>query len=260
MKIPGYDLRPKFDEYKAAGKFDYLKSFSLTEIEFSVRTYNCLKSAEIKSLYDLIELDTADFRRLRNFGKNGYTEIQETLPNYKAFIYSGNNDKTENFPTFENLYNSDELDTYIAEGEALAGQNDPKWRKKLALTVPQPTVDEKLEEFIRNKAQTDFSDEQKKLLMMPVDELNLPEGSKLKNMAEDDATLILAEIIYNGSELLREKGYDSDDIRIITEDVQALGFAGIGFRRNAEETYLQKIHIDEKVFQKQEEYKVKFGF
>lgn len=42
----------------------------ISELDLSVRAYNCLKAADIKSLGDLAALDISDMMKFRNFGKN----------------------------------------------------------------------------------------------------------------------------------------------------------------------------------------------
>lgn len=52
---------------------------SLADLELSVRAYNCLKSAEIKSLGDLVKLDISDMMKFRNFGKKSLTELEQLV-------------------------------------------------------------------------------------------------------------------------------------------------------------------------------------
>jgi DNA-directed RNA polymerase subunit alpha len=50
----------------------------LTDLDLSVRAYNCLKAADIRSLGDLARLEVSDMMKFRNFGKKSLTEL-ETL-------------------------------------------------------------------------------------------------------------------------------------------------------------------------------------
>lgn len=52
---------------------------SLSDLDLSVRAYNCLKAAEIKSLGDLVKYDIADLLKFRNFGKKSLTELEELV-------------------------------------------------------------------------------------------------------------------------------------------------------------------------------------
>jgi DNA-directed RNA polymerase subunit alpha len=49
---------------------------SIADLDLSVRAYNCLKSADIRHLGDLVKLDISDMMRFRNFGKKSLTELE----------------------------------------------------------------------------------------------------------------------------------------------------------------------------------------
>ena len=52
---------------------------SLADLDLSVRAYNCLKSADIKTLGDLVQLEIADMMKFRNFGKKSLTELEQLV-------------------------------------------------------------------------------------------------------------------------------------------------------------------------------------
>ena len=52
---------------------------SLQDLDLSVRAYNCLKSADIRSLGDLVRLEVADMMKFRNFGKKSLTELEQLV-------------------------------------------------------------------------------------------------------------------------------------------------------------------------------------
>lgn len=54
---------------------------SLAELDLSVRAYNCLKAAEIKTLGDLVSYNIADLLKFRNFGKKSLSELEELVAN-----------------------------------------------------------------------------------------------------------------------------------------------------------------------------------
>jgi DNA-directed RNA polymerase subunit alpha len=54
-------------------------SKSIQEIELSVRSENCLKQANIKTIYDLVVKDEPEMLKYRNFGKKSLNEIKEKL-------------------------------------------------------------------------------------------------------------------------------------------------------------------------------------
>jgi DNA-directed RNA polymerase subunit alpha len=51
----------------------------LAELDLSVRAFNCLKAADIKSLADLVSYNIADLLKFRNFGKKSLTELEELV-------------------------------------------------------------------------------------------------------------------------------------------------------------------------------------
>jgi DNA-directed RNA polymerase subunit alpha len=52
---------------------------SVDELELSVRSYNCLKNADIRSIRDLIRRSEKDMLGTKNFGKKSLTEIKDLL-------------------------------------------------------------------------------------------------------------------------------------------------------------------------------------
>ncbi|MCS6822469.1 MAG: DNA-directed RNA polymerase subunit alpha [Microscillaceae bacterium] len=51
----------------------------ISDLGLSVRAYNCLKSADIKTLGDLVKLEIADMMKFRNFGKKSLTELEQIV-------------------------------------------------------------------------------------------------------------------------------------------------------------------------------------
>ena len=52
---------------------------SLAELDLSVRAFNCLKSADVKTLGDLVRLEVSDMMKFRNFGKKSLTELEQLV-------------------------------------------------------------------------------------------------------------------------------------------------------------------------------------
>jgi DNA-directed RNA polymerase subunit alpha len=52
---------------------------SLADLDLSVRAYNCLKSADVRTLGDLVSLDISDMMKFRNFGKKSLTELEQLV-------------------------------------------------------------------------------------------------------------------------------------------------------------------------------------
>lgn len=54
----------------------------VSSLNFSVRTLNCLKAADIETLGDLLQYDTTSLLKFRNFGKKSLAEIHKVLDEY----------------------------------------------------------------------------------------------------------------------------------------------------------------------------------
>lgn len=55
----------------------------LVDLDLSVRALNCLKSAEVETLGELVRFNKTDLLKFRNFGKKSLTELDELLANHK---------------------------------------------------------------------------------------------------------------------------------------------------------------------------------
>src|SRR5690606_14560665 len=51
----------------------------LHDLDLSVRAYNCLKAADVKTLGDLVELEISDMMKFRNFGKKSLAELEQLV-------------------------------------------------------------------------------------------------------------------------------------------------------------------------------------
>ncbi|HEX6982850.1 MAG TPA: DNA-directed RNA polymerase subunit alpha [Balneolaceae bacterium] len=52
---------------------------SIEDLNLSVRSYNCLKSANINTIGELVSRDEQDLLKFRNFGKKSLAELQEVI-------------------------------------------------------------------------------------------------------------------------------------------------------------------------------------
>jgi DNA-directed RNA polymerase subunit alpha len=69
----------KFEEEPIDEEFIRMRKLlktSLADLDLSVRAYNCLKAAEVKTLGDLVSLEISDMIKFRNFGKKSLTELE----------------------------------------------------------------------------------------------------------------------------------------------------------------------------------------
>ena len=67
---------------------------SVEELELSVRSYNCLKNADIKLIGDLVTKTEAEMLKTKNFGRKSLNEIKEVLDSMELELGM----KLEGFP------------------------------------------------------------------------------------------------------------------------------------------------------------------
>lgn len=77
IEAPENDGNEEFDE-EVLHMRQLLKS-KLVDMELSVRALNCLKSAEVETLGELVVFNKTDLLKFRNFGKKSLTELDELL-------------------------------------------------------------------------------------------------------------------------------------------------------------------------------------
>ncbi len=65
----------------ASGQMNEVLNRSVEELELSVRSYNCLKNANIQTIGDLVQKTEAEMLRTKNFGRKSLNEIKEILGN-----------------------------------------------------------------------------------------------------------------------------------------------------------------------------------
>ncbi|HXS97704.1 MAG TPA: DNA-directed RNA polymerase subunit alpha [Candidatus Limnocylindrales bacterium] len=62
-------------------KMNEVLNRSVEELELSVRSYNCLKNANIQTIGELVQKSEAEMLRTKNFGRKSLNEIKEILAN-----------------------------------------------------------------------------------------------------------------------------------------------------------------------------------
>ena len=66
----------------------------IEELDFSVRTYNCLKKANVLTIGDLLQISESELMQIRNFGKKSLTEVREKLSSLGLSILGATDDDT----------------------------------------------------------------------------------------------------------------------------------------------------------------------
>lgn len=79
LDAPTKSTEEEFDE--ASLHMRQLLKTKLVDMELSVRALNCLKSADVETLGDLVTFQKSDLLKFRNFGKKSLTELEELVDN-----------------------------------------------------------------------------------------------------------------------------------------------------------------------------------
>ena len=77
LENPNADGNQEFDE-EVLHMRQLLKT-KLTDMNLSVRALNCLKSADVETLGDLVQYNKTDLLKFRNFGKKSLSELDDLL-------------------------------------------------------------------------------------------------------------------------------------------------------------------------------------
>jgi DNA-directed RNA polymerase subunit alpha len=70
---------PEEPAERALSQLQEVLNRSVEELELSVRSYNCLKNANIQTIGDLVQKTEAEMLRTKNFGRKSLNEIKEIL-------------------------------------------------------------------------------------------------------------------------------------------------------------------------------------
>ena len=82
----------------------------IEELDFSVRTYNCLKKANVLTIGELVTLSEADLMNIRNFGKKSLNEVKDKLASLNlALKAAGDRSELKILPP-DDLEEGEELD------------------------------------------------------------------------------------------------------------------------------------------------------
>jgi DNA-directed RNA polymerase subunit alpha len=78
-----FDMEPEAEEESEQdAEFERIKKVLKTpvdELELSVRSHNCLRAANIKTIADLVRRDEAELLKFRNFGRKSLAELSEII-------------------------------------------------------------------------------------------------------------------------------------------------------------------------------------
>lgn len=100
-----FDSEPEVDKVESEkdAEFERIRKILITsvdDLELSVRSHNCLKAANIKTMGDLVGRDESEMLKFRNFGRKSLAELIDIVEHYNLEfgmdVDKYVNDKTEN--------------------------------------------------------------------------------------------------------------------------------------------------------------------
>ncbi|MBN2327919.1 MAG: DNA-directed RNA polymerase subunit alpha [Candidatus Omnitrophica bacterium] len=86
IHFPEEDEAPQESTQKEEEVVNPYLAKGVEELELSVRAYNCLKAANIKTIGELVSKTESEMLKYRNFGKKSLTEIKEVLTKYGLYL------------------------------------------------------------------------------------------------------------------------------------------------------------------------------
>ena len=70
------------EEEKERNEKEKILNKTIEELDFSVRSYNCLKKSNVNTLRDLVEYSPMEIIKIKNLGKKSLDEIKEKITKY----------------------------------------------------------------------------------------------------------------------------------------------------------------------------------
>jgi DNA-directed RNA polymerase subunit alpha len=77
---------PLDDRVPRAGAEVKAPDARIEELDFSVRTYNCLKKANVQTIADLVQTTEEDLMNIRNFGRKSLLEVRDKLAQFSLTL------------------------------------------------------------------------------------------------------------------------------------------------------------------------------
>jgi DNA-directed RNA polymerase subunit alpha len=68
---------------------------SVDELELTVRSYNCLKNANIRTLRELVAMTEEEMLHSKNFGRRSLTEIKDILAGFGLHLGMRDDDEDD---------------------------------------------------------------------------------------------------------------------------------------------------------------------
>lgn len=78
-ELPNYVFEEEVEVEEEEDEENLLFVKPIEDLDLSLRSYNCLKRANINTVGDILEYDVSELKKIRNFGKKSFTEVEAKI-------------------------------------------------------------------------------------------------------------------------------------------------------------------------------------
>lgn len=78
-ELPNYVVVDRQDDEEVEDEEKAIYDKPIEDLDLSLRSYNCLKRANINTVGDILSKDAGELSKIRNFGKKSYSEVEAKL-------------------------------------------------------------------------------------------------------------------------------------------------------------------------------------
>lgn len=78
-ELPNYVFEEEVEVEEEVDEENLILEKPIEDLDLSLRSYNCLKRANINTVGDILEYDVAELKKIRNFGKKSFTEVENKI-------------------------------------------------------------------------------------------------------------------------------------------------------------------------------------
>ena len=79
--LPNYEFEEVEEETKEETVKDKVLMINIEDLDLSLRSFNCLKRADIHTVEDIITKTAEELCKIKNFGKKSFAEVEDRITN-----------------------------------------------------------------------------------------------------------------------------------------------------------------------------------
>lgn len=78
-ELPNYVFEEEVEVEEEVDEENLILEKPIEDLDLSLRSYNCLKRANINTVGDILEYEVSELKKIRNFGKKSFTEVESKI-------------------------------------------------------------------------------------------------------------------------------------------------------------------------------------